>query len=485
MSVRVRFAPSPTGYLHVGGLRTALYNYLFAKHHGGTFILRIEDTDQTRYVEGSVDDIVSSLEWAGIVPDESPQRGGDYGPYVQSERTDLYRAYAKELIEKGMGYYAFDTAEELDRMRERQKAAGIAPRYDRSSMRNQFTLGAEETKRLLELGEPAAVRMKVPITGEVKFHDVIRGNIVVPCKDVDDQILLKSDNFPTYHLANVVDDHTMAITHVIRGEEWLPSTPKHVLLYEGFGWEAPKFAHLPLLLNPDKTKLSKRQGDVATHDYINKGYFQEAFLNFIVLLGWNPSGEREIYSIDELVKEFQLEHVNKAGAVFDLKKLEWMNSQYMKSYVTNNLGYLVEQVQPTLRQRGVTASDEYVGNVVQLLHERITLITELADFGMYMFSDPVIDEEFKASVWKDNSADIIRGILDVIKTLDAENFNHDTVHNAISTYVKDNGMKFKDIGNILRLAVTGKSVGAGMMDTIAILGKDASVYRIERFLNSL
>lgn len=482
MSVRVRFAPSPTGYLHVGGLRTALYNYLFARHHGGTFILRIEDTDQTRYVEGSVEDIVSSLEWAGIVPDESPQRGGEYGPYVQSERTELYRKYAAELIEKGMAYYAFDTAEELDRMRERQKAAGIAPRYDRSSMRNQYTLGPDETKRLLELGEPAAVRMKVPLTGEVKFHDIIRGNIVVPCKDVDDQILLKSDNFPTYHLANVVDDHTMQITHVIRGEEWLPSTPKHVLLYEGFGWEAPKFAHLPLLLNTDKSKLSKRQGDVSTGDYIKKGYFKEAFLNFIVLLGWNPSGDREIYSIDELVKEFSLEHVNKAGAVFDLKKLEWMNAQYMKKYVENNLDSLVAELQPVLQSKGIHGSDEYVAKVIKLLHERIHLLPELADFGAYMFTQPVIDEEFKAANWNENAKDILGGLHSAIAAVDAENFNHTTVHEAVSSFIKERGIKFKDVGNILRLAVTGKSVGAGMMDTIAILGKDESVQRIQKFL---
>ncbi|MFM8472170.1 MAG: glutamate--tRNA ligase, partial [Candidatus Kapaibacterium sp.] len=240
MSVRVRFAPSPTGYLHVGGLRTALYNYLYARHHGGVFLLRIEDTDQTRYVEGSVEAIVSALDWAGITPDESPSRPGDVGPYVQSERTDLYREYAAKLLASGHAYYAFDTADELDRMRERQKNAGIAPRYDRSVMRNSFTLGEEETQRLLAEGAPAVVRMKVPISGEVKFHDEIRGTIVVPCKDVDDQILLKSDNFPTYHLANVVDDHTMRITHVIRGEEWLPSTPKHVLLYQSFRWEPPK-----------------------------------------------------------------------------------------------------------------------------------------------------------------------------------------------------------------------------------------------------
>ncbi len=478
MSVRVRFAPSPTGYLHVGGLRTALYNYLFARHHGGVFILRLEDTDQTRFVEGSVEDIVSSLEWAGIVPDESPQRPGEFGPYVQSERTELYRQHAAILIEKGLAYYAFDTAEELDKMRERQKAAGIAPRYDRSVMRNSFTLGPEETARLLSIGEPAAVRMKVPISGEVKFQDIIRGTIVVPCKDVDDQVLLKSDNFPTYHLANVVDDHLMQITHVIRGEEWLPSTPKHVLLYEAFGWTAPQFAHLPLLLNTDKSKLSKRQGDVSVHDYVAKGYFKDAFLNFIALLGWNPSGEREIYTIDELVKEFSLEHVNKSGAVFDLKKLEWMNSQYLKSYVENNIDFLIAQAEPLVAARGLNVPAEYLGRVIKLVHERMSNIIELVDFAGYMFGDRIVDEEFKTKTWNEHSAERLKEIHDVLAAVDESAFDHDTINAAISAYLQSKQLKFKDIANLLRLAITGKSVGAGMIDTIAVLGKERSLQRL-------
>ncbi len=483
MSVRVRFAPSPTGYLHVGGLRTALYNYLFARHHGGSFLLRIEDTDQTRYVEGSLQDIIESLNWAGIRPDESPDNPGDCGPYIQSERTELYRSHAATLIEKGMAYYAFDTAEELDRMRERQKAAGIAPRYDRSVMRNSFTLGPDETARLLSIGEPAAVRMKVPISGEVKFQDMIRGTIVVPCKDVDDQILLKSDNFPTYHLANVVDDHMMRISHVIRGEEWLPSTPKHVLLYEGFGWQAPSFAHLPLLLNLDKTKLSKRQGDVAVHDYINKGYFKDAFINFIALLGWNPSGEREIYSIEELIKEFSLENVNKSGAVFDLKKLDWMNTQYLKHYVENDIQRLVDLAQPQLQARGTQADDAYVARVIRLVHERIGNINELADFTTYLFGDRVVDAEFKDKTWNELSAERLHELADVVESLDASAFTHDTINAAITAYLQSKGLKFKDIANLLRLALTGKSVGAGMMDTMEVLGKVRCVDRMRSMTN--
>lgn len=322
MSVRVRFAPSPTGYLHVGGLRTALYNYLFAKRHGGVCILRIEDTDRTRLVEGAADALSHTLRWAGIEFDEGPEQGGACGPYVQSERFDLYRKYASDLLERDAAYYAFDTAEELDAMRKRMQDAGIAWRYDRTTMRNQYTLGEAETKRLLAENAPRVIRMKVPLSGEIRFDDLVRGTITVPARDVDDQILLKSDDFPTYHLANIVDDHLMGITHVIRGEEWLPSTPKHALLYDALGWERPKFAHLPLLLNPDKTKLSKRQGDVAVEDYRDKGYFKEALVNFVALLGWNPSATREIFSMQELIESFTLEKVNKAGAVFDTQKLD-------------------------------------------------------------------------------------------------------------------------------------------------------------------
>ncbi|MFW5701745.1 MAG: glutamate--tRNA ligase, partial [Bacteroidota bacterium] len=334
MSVRVRFAPSPTGYLHVGGLRTALYNYLFARHHGGKCILRIEDTDRTRYVENAVENLVSSLNWAGVEFDEGPMQGGEYGPYVQSERTEIYRKHAFELIEKRAAYYAFDTAEELDQMRQEQKGAP-AIRYDRNKMRNQFTLGIEEASRLIENGEPYVVRMVIP-DELIEFDDIIRGKVKVHGRDIDDQILLKSDGFPTYHLANVVDDHMMGITHVIRGEEWLPSTPKHVALYDSFGWERPQFAHLPLLLNKDKTKLSKRTGSVAVEDFARK-YIRDAFVNFVALLGWNPTADREIFSIDELIESFNLEKVNKGGAVFDVQKLDWMNGQYLRQMPADEL----------------------------------------------------------------------------------------------------------------------------------------------------
>ncbi|MEY2720544.1 MAG: hypothetical protein RLZZ273_1910, partial [Bacteroidota bacterium] len=331
MSVRVRFAPSPTGFLHIGSLRTALYNYLFAKHHGGTCILRIEDTDRTRFVEGAIEEQISSLAWAGVTFDEGPHVGGDHGPYTQSERFDLYREYGMKLVANGTAYYAFDTSEELDAMRARQQNAGIAPKYDRSSMRNQYTLGELETARLLAENAAHVIRLKVPLQQDIRFNDLIRGEVVVNGREIDDQILLKSDGFPTYHLANVVDDHLMEITHVIRAEEWLPSTPKHIILYQAFGWEPPKFAHVPLLLNPDRSKMSKRHGDVMVRDFATKGFFPDALVNFVALCGWNPGTDNEFFSMQELIDAFTLERVNKAGAVFDYQKLNWMNGEYLKN----------------------------------------------------------------------------------------------------------------------------------------------------------
>ena len=354
MSVRVRFAPSPTGYLHVGGLRTALYNYLFAHHCGGKMILRIEDTDRTRFVPNAQENLIKMLEWAGIHPDEGPGIGGDCGPYIQSERTELYRKYVAELLEKKQAYYAFDTPEELDAKRQEVLQSGSSDhRYDRMNMRNSLTLPPEEVEQLIANSAPYVIRMFVPENVDVVFNDIIRGEVRINTNETDDQVLLKSDGFPTYHLANVVDDHLMGITHVIRGEEWLPSTPKHCLLYDAFGWERPQFAHLPLLLNKDKTKLSKRQGSVAVEDFKEK-YYKPAFLNFVALLGWNPSADREIYSIDELIELFRLDKVNKAGAVFDLQKLDWFNFHYIKELPKEELG---EMLNEELSRRSLKALD--------------------------------------------------------------------------------------------------------------------------------
>lgn len=478
MSVRVRFAPSPTGFLHIGGLRTALYNYLFAKHQGGACILRIEDTDQTRFVEGAEENIVDICRWAGMEFDESPEKGGPFGPYRQSERTELYRNYANELLQKGMAYRAFDTSEELDAMRERQKNAGIAAKYDRTVMRSEYTLGPDETTRLLDSGADYCIRLKVPVSGDIRFNDIVRGEVIVNARDIDDQILLKSDGFPTYHLANVVDDHLMQISHVIRGEEWLPSTPKHVLLYQAFDWEMPRFAHLPLLLNPDKSKMSKRFGDVFAKSFREKGFFPDALVNFVALLGWNPTADREIFTMTELIEYFSLEKVNKAGAVFDTKKLEWMNAQYLRA---SDAQTLLPSLQRILRDHSIEISDERAKNILILLRERITFLNEIPSFGAYMFSESYeIDEEYKAKHWNEEASSIIHALLPILKQ--TESFEHVQLNETIGGYSKEHGIASKFIIHPLRMILTGKQVGAGLYETMEVLGKDTCINRIERFL---
>lgn len=478
MSVRVRFAPSPTGFLHIGGLRTALYNYLFAKHHGGECILRIEDTDQTRFVEGAEENIVDICRWAGMEFDESPEKGGPFGPYRQSERTELYQKYASELLQKGMAYRAFDTSEELDAMRERQKNAGIAAKYDRTVMRSEYTLGPDETQRLLDSGADYCIRLKVPVSGDIRFNDIVRGEVIVNARDVDDQILLKSDGFPTYHLANVVDDHLMQISHVIRGEEWLPSTPKHVLLYQAFDWEMPRFAHLPLLLNPDKSKMSKRFGDVFAKSFREKGFFPDALVNFVALLGWNPTADREIFTMTELIEHFSLEKVNKAGAVFDTKKLEWMNAQYLRA---SDGQTLLPELQRILHDHSIEISDERAKNILILLRERITFLNEIPSFGAYMFSESFeIDQEYKAKHWNEETSSIIHALLPVLKA--AESFEHVQLNEIIGGYSKEHGIASKFIIHPLRMMLTGKQVGAGLYETMEVLGKETCIIRIERFL---
>lgn len=478
MSVRVRFAPSPTGFLHIGGLRTALYNYLFAKHHGGECILRIEDTDQTRFVEGAEENIVDICRWAGMEFDESPEKGGPFGPYRQSERTELYQKYASELLQKGMAYRAFDTSEELDAMRERQKNAGIAAKYDRTVMRSEYTLGPDETQRLLDSGADYCIRLKVPVSGDIRFNDIVRGEVIVNARDVDDQILLKSDGFPTYHLANVVDDHLMQISHVIRGEEWLPSTPKHVLLYQAFDWEMPRFAHLPLLLNPDKSKMSKRFGDVFAKSFREKGFFPDALVNFVALLGWNPTADREIFTMTELIEHFSLEKVNKAGAVFDTKKLEWMNAQYLRA---SDGQTLLPELQRILHDHSIEISDERAKNILILLRERITFLNEIPSFGVYMFSESFeIDQEYKAKHWNEETSSIIHALLPVLKA--AESFEHEQLNEIIGGYSKEHGIASKFIIHPLRMMLTGKQVGAGLYETMEVLGKEICINRIERFL---
>jgi glutamyl-tRNA synthetase len=472
-TVRVRFAPSPTGYLHVGGLRTALYNYLFARKHGGAFLLRIEDTDRTRYVEGAVDNLIRTLGWAGLKFDEGPGVGGDTGPYVQSERLTLYKQYAEQLIASGHAYYAFDTAEELEAMKAEQERLKQTPRYDRRALR----LSPEDVKAKLASGIPYVIRLRVPDGKTVVIDDVVRGKVEFESAMIDDQVLLKSDGYPTYHLANVVDDHLMSVTHTIRGEEWLSSTPKHVLLYQAFGWDLPVFAHLPLLLNPDRSKLSKRQGDVAVEDYMRKGYLPEALLNFIAFLGWNPGDDREIFSLDELIQEFSLERVGKSGAVFNLEKLDSVNKHYIKTVPTARL---LGDVRARLEAHGIAApTDAYLGGVFGLMRERVTTLEDFATGCMYLFADPeTFDEEAAKKNWKPETAGWLSELLTALPG--ADGFTAAALEVVVKERATTLGVGAGKLIHPLRLAVSGTSKGPGLFEMMELLGRDACVRRIGR-----
>lgn len=477
--VRVRFAPSPTGYVHVGSLRTALYNYLFARHHGGVNILRIEDTDRTRYVEGAVENMLRTMEWAGIEFDEGPIQGGPSAPYVQSERTELYRKHADELIARGKAYPCFCTPERLDQVRKAQQATGIPPMYDRLC-RN---LTKEEAEKRIASGEAHVVRMRVPIGEVVRFHDMIRGDVEFDSKTIDDQVLLKSDGFPTYHLANIVDDHSMKITHVIRGEEWLSSTPKHVLLYEAFGWDAPKFAHLPLLLNADRSKLSKRQGDVAVEDYRDKGYLPEALVNFLALMGWNPSATEEIFSIEELIREFDLERVNKAGAVFNREKLDWMNAEYIRKMTPSELLPLVK---PLAAARNYVSSDEYLLAVIHVMQERVRTLPDFVDFASYFFVPPDfkdVDEKYKSKHWTADGKARLTELLPKLESL--KSWNHDSLEQTVREFAESQGLSAGKLIHPIRLAVTGKGMGPGLFELLVVIDKAESIRRMEHALRTL
>ena len=483
MSVRVRFAPSPTGFLHIGSLRTALYNYLFARHLGGVCILRIEDTDRTRFVEGAIEEQISSLAWAGVTFDEGPHVGGNHGPYTQSERFDLYREYGMKLVENGTAYYAFDTAEELDSMRQRQQAAGIAPKYDRSSMRNQYTLGESETQRLLDDNAPHVIRLKVPLHQDVRFSDVIRGEVIVNGREIDDQILLKSDGFPTYHLANVVDDHLMEITHVIRAEEWLPSTPKHIILYEAFGWEPPTFAHVPLLLNPDRSKMSKRHGDVMVRDFAKKGFFPDALVNFVALCGWNPGSDNEFYSMQELIDTFTLDRVNKAGAVFDYQKLNWMNGEYLKRRDVHDLA---RALHPLLVERGFTFIDPaFVADVIELVRERVAFLSDIADFADYLFGDTLVDLSETAQASLTGNDTLITALKTFRQGLDAASLaDADAFKGLAQRAAESAGIKMGALMKPLRLVLTHREVGADLFRTVQLLGSDRCCARLDAYLGN-
>lgn len=486
--VRVRFAPSPTGMLHIGGLRTALYNYLFARHHGGDFLLRIEDTDQTRYVETAEDDIIQSLRWAGMDFDEGPGKGGPFAPYRQSERTAIYKQYADQLIENGQAYYAFDTSEEIEDMRERLiKSGNPSPKYDaitRMSMKNSLTLPKEEVKARLDNGEPFVVRLKVPRRETIRFEDQIRGWVSFESQGLDDQVLLKSDGLPTYHLANVVDDHTMAITHVIRGEEWLSSAPKHILLYEYLGWEAPKMAHLPLILSPAGGKLSKRNAEelgipVNVRQYIQQQYEPQALINFLAFLGWSPGDDREILSMDDMIAAFSLDRVSKGGAVFDFKKLTWYNEQYFRA--KPNV-VLVPEVKKNLETAGYPAvSDDFVAKMIGLLKDRASRVADISDQAGYFFRDPEsYDEAFCKKVWKPESNGLIAGFAETLAETASETWSAVEYKEALAAYTASKGVGMGKVQAPIRLAVTGVSFGPDVFEILALIGKAAVIRRLKR-----
>ncbi len=478
-TVRVRLAPSPTGYLHIGTLRTYLYDYLFAKKHHGTIVIRVEDTDQKREVEGAVDALMKTLKWSGLAYDEGLDKGGDFGPYTQSERKDLYNKYVQELIEKGSAYYAFDTAEELEAMRAKQTAEKRAPMYDRDSMRNQFTLGEEKTKELLQQNAPHVVRMFVPENKEVTFNDLVRGKVTFNTNTVDDQILMKSDGFPTYHLAVIVDDHLMKISHVFRGEEWLSSTPKHILLYEAFGWEKPEYAHLPLLLNPDKTKLSKRKGDVSVESYIQKGYLRDAILNFVVLLGWNPKTEQEILSLPEMIEKFDLANVHKAGAVVNMDRLNWFNAHYIKQMPQKE--YL-EYAKPFLGDVAST-HESLIDRALLIQQERLKCFSELPELTKLFFE---YDATYDANevIWKKSNKEEALQALEAGKTFIAGQNNADLDPKKLEEDLKKEAEKLNlKPGNFfwpLRYALSGKKMSPGVFEMIWAMGVEESVERLTK-----
>ncbi|HSF54358.1 MAG TPA: glutamate--tRNA ligase [Algoriphagus sp.] len=504
--VRVRFAPSPTGALHIGGVRTALYNYLFAKKMGGKFLLRIEDTDQTRFVPGAEDYIKESLEWLGISPEESPWNPGDCGPYRQSERKPMYMQYALDLVKKGHAYYAFDTSEELEAMRERLTAARVVqPQYNsitRTQMKNSLTLSEDEVKTRLASGEPYVIRIKIPRNEEVRLNDMIRGWVMVHSSTLDDKVLMKSDGMPTYHLANIVDDHLMKITHVIRGEEWLPSAPLHVLLYRYFGWEdtMPQFAHLPLLLKPDGNgKLSKRDGDklgfpVFPLDWVDpfsgekssgfreQGYLPDAFLNFLAFLGWNPGDSRELFTLDDLVEAFSIERIGKSGTKFDIAKAKWFNEQYLRVRSTDELmAFFISNA----KADGVEVPTEKAEAIVNLMKERVTFPADLWNDSKFIVIAPSdFDQEIASKKW---NADAVKVLGAYATALDSFTGDFDAVSAKalLESTAEAEGIKLGKVMQAVRLAVTGSGVGPDLMVVFAILGSAEVAKRIRFALSTL
>lgn len=497
MNPRVRFAPSPTGPLHIGGVRTALYNYLFAKKHNGTLLLRIEDTDQTRFVEGAEAYIVEAFKWLGIQFDEGVGIGGEYGPYKQSERKAMYKPYAEQLVNDGWAYYAFDTPEQLDAKRKEAEAEKKTFQYDattRMDMVNSLTLPADEVQRRIESGEHYVVRFKYPANLDIHVHDLIRGEVVINSNLLDDKVLYKSDGMPTYHLANIVDDHTMKITHVIRGEEWLPSAPLHVMLYKAFGWEAPQFAHLPLLLKPDGNgKLSKRDGDrlgfpvfpLQWHDpksgdvssgYRESGYLPDAVINMLALLGWNPGNDQEIMTMDELVQLFSIEKISKAGAKFSLDKAKWFNHEYIQMKSAEELYPYFEKI---LTEKNITAEATYVHQVTDMIKDRLNFVGDFWEQACYFFEAPTeYDPQALKKRWKEGTGEKVRILMNIIKGF--QPFDRQAAHDAVMAHIQANEWNMGQVLNSLRLAIVGAARGPELFTMIELIGLEEVDARVEK-----
>lgn len=501
--VRVRFAPSPTGPLHLGGVRTALYNFLFAKKNNGKLILRIEDTDSGRYVPGAEEYIIESLAWCGITFDEDIVKGGRYSPYRQSDRKDIYKQYALRLVETGNAYYAFDSPSELEERRklyESEKKTFIYNCEERKLLKNSLTLDIKETERLLQSGSPYVIRFLVPENNTVTANDLIRGIVSFETKNLDDKVLFKSDGMPTYHLANVVDDYLMKISHVIRGEEWLPSLPLHILLYKAFGWdnEMPMFAHLPLILRPDgKGKLSKRDGDrlgfpVFPCEWKNpdgeiykgfreSGYFPEAFINMLALLGWNPGTEQEIFSLEELCKLFSLEKVGKAGSQFSPDKAKWFNQQYLR---TKNCSDIANELVTLLEKQGITSNQNFVINVCEILKERAVFVSDFLKEGMFFFREPEsYDSQAVKKFWKPETPAVMNELKQAL--LAVKDFTEHNIETEIKVFIENRNVGFGAVMTPFRIAVVGKPAGPSMFLVAEMLGKNEIIRRIDNALSRI
>ncbi len=485
--VRLRFAPSPTGFLHIGGLRTALYNYLFAKANDGKMILRIEDTDQTRFVEGAIEGLISALKWAGIDYDEGVfmedgeiVEKGDYGPYIQSNRLDIYQKYVDQLLEAGYAYYCFCSKDRLDHLREEQKIKGQIPRYDGLCR----SISLEEARERIAKGEKAVVRLKLPVDKDISFHDLVRGDITINTNEMDDQVLMKSDGFPTYHMAVVVDDHLMKISHIVRGEEWLPSTPKHIYLYDCLGWEKPEYVHLPGVLNADHKKLSKRQGDVSVEDFKNRGYLPEGLVNYLALVGWSPEGNEEILSMEDLIQQFSFDRVSKAGGVFDKNKLDWVNAHYIKKLPMDEL---VDLAIPELVKAGLMTEEDckekrdFLDLLMETIRDSLSRMEEVPEKVDFLFGDlEVTEEDAKDQLKEDHIGDLLKALEEELDAVDE--VDQDFASSVMKKIQKKTGIKGKKLYMPTRAALTGNVHGPELSNIMVLLGKEKMLDRIHQVL---